>query len=667
MLHTRFVLSISDYIKGVSCANIVKYMTKEQKNQRREVTGTIRISGKGIGFIKSDSKNDIEVPGKFLSTALTGDTVKVVITSKRKGGPEIGEVVSIEKRAKRGFAGVLVEESGEFFLEASDPRMPFNILIPEKERNGAKAGDKIFVTIQKWTSRKKLPLGTVEKVLGKNGSHEAEMEGIILEKGFESSFPAKVEAEAKAIETKGIQDEITKRKDIRGKTTFTIDPADAKDFDDALSFVDLGNGKYEVGIHIADVAFFVRPGTELDKEAVQRATSVYLVDRTIPMLPEVLSNGLCSLNPHEDKLAFSAIFEIDETGKVSKEWFGRTVINSDKRFSYEEAQEVLNKGEGEFFKELSVLNSVAKNLTKARIKDGALLMEQDEVKFILDENGKPIDVYTKQRQDTNKLIEEFMLLANRRVAEFGTFDKSKKERLFIYRIHEDPDKDKMKDLINYLKLLGYDIPVTKGYVDPKEFNKLFDKLEGKSEKETIQTAVIRSMQKAVYSTKNRNGHYGLAFKYYTHFTSPIRRYPDVIAHRMLDIYLQGKSISKDKRAYYEDLAIHSSERERDAQEAERTSIKYKQVQYMADRIGKVFTGIVTGVTDWGIYVAEEKSRAEGMIKLRSLEGDYYTYDEKKRTVSGEKSNHIIRIGDKIKIKVLKADADEGVIDYELSK
>ncbi len=640
-------------------------MTEQKNSGTREKTGTIRINQRGVGFMRNDTKEGIEIPAGFLGLALNGDTVKVAITSKRKGGPEIGEVIEVIKSAKRGFSGKIIEEDGEYFLEASDARMPFNILIPKKDTNGAVPGDKVFVVISKWTSRKKLPMGIVEKVLGRHGEHNAEMEGIILEKGFESSFPASVEAEAKKIKEKGIQEEVKKRRDMRGTTTFTIDPIDAKDFDDALSFKKLGAGSYEVGIHIADVAFFVRPGTELDKEAFKRATSVYLVDRTIPMLPETLSNDLCSLNPNEDKLAFSAIFELDAKGNVLKEWFGRTIINSDKRFNYEEAQDILNKGEGIFFEELDILNKMAKELTKERVKAGALLMEQDEVKFKLDSNGVPIDVYTKTRQDTNKLIEEFMLLANRRVATWGAFDQNKKERIFIYRIHEDPDKDKIKDVVAFLKLLGYEVPIQKGYVDPREFNKLFAQLEGKSEKETVQTVVIRSMQKAIYSTKNTTGHYGLAFRYYTHFTSPIRRYPDVIAHRMLEIYLSGNTIQKEKRSMYEDMAVHSSERERDAQEAERTSIKYKQVEYMSVRIGQNFTGIVTGITEWGIYVAEEKSRAEGMIKLRDLTSDYYTYDEKKMMVSGKKSKHMIRIGDKLRIKVKKADPEEGVIDYEL--
>lgn len=639
--------------------------TRKDKNFRNEYTGIIKINQKGVGFLKGKSKEGIEVPSGFLGLALSGDTVKVLINSKRKNGPEVGEVAEIIKRAKKGFAGKIIKENGEYFLEASDPRMPFNILISEKEKNGAVEGDKVFVEITKWTSRKKPPMGKVLKVLGRHGEHNAEMEGIILEKGFESSFPKKVEEEAKNIKQRNYENEISKRRDLRGTKTFTIDPVDAKDFDDALSFRKINEDRFEVGVHIADVSFFVRPGTELDKEALERATSVYLVDRTIPMLPEILSNDLCSLNPNEDKFAFSAIFEIDRKGKVLKEWFGKTVIHSDKRFSYEEAQEVLNKGVGIFFEELSILNSIAKELTKERVKNGALLMEQDEVKFKLDKNGVPIDVYTKTRGDTNKMIEEFMLLANRRVAKWGSFDATKKERLFIYRIHEDPDKDKIKDVVAYLKLLGYDIPMNKGYVDPKEFNKLFAKLEGKSEKETVQSVVIRSMQKAVYSTKNTTGHYGLAFKYYTHFTSPIRRYPDIIAHRILEKYINGETIKKEKRSMYEDMAIHSSERERDAQEAERTSIKYKQVEYMSSRIGQKFTGIVTGITEWGIYASEEKSRAEGMIKLRDLTSDYYTYDEKNMLISGKENKHKIRIGDKLKIKVKKADIEEGVIDYEL--
>jgi len=641
------------------------HQSKKQKN--KEVIGTVRISQKGVGFMRGDTKEGIEIPAGFLGLALNGDTVKVIINSKRKGGPEIGEIVEVIKRSKSGFAGKLTKESNQYFVETSDPKMPFSILVEEKDLNGAKEGDKVFVTIEKWTSRKKIPIGKIEKVLGQHGEHNAEMEGIILEKGFESNFPKKIEMAAEKIKSWNLDDEIKKRKDIRGVLTFTIDPVDAKDFDDAISFREIKDGRWEVGIHIADVSFFVRPGTEIDKEALKRATSVYLVDRTIPMLPEILSNELCSLNPNEDKLTFSAIFELNEKGEVLKEWFGRTVIHSDKRFSYEEAQGVLDGGSGEFFKELNILNNIAKELTRSRIKAGAILMEQDEVKFKLDENGKPIDVFLKQRGDTNKMIEEFMLLTNRRVAEFGTFDQSKKERLFIYRIHQDPDKDKIKSLLEYLKLLGYELPSKKGYVDPKEFNNLFKALEEKPEKETVQSVVIRSMQKALYSTKNITGHYGLAFKYYTHFTSPIRRYPDIISHRMLDIYLSGGSISNDKRDYYEKMAMHSSDREKDAQEAERGSIKYKQIEYMSEKIGETLRGIVTGITDWGIYVAEEKSHAEGMIKLRDVQGDYYTYDEKNFMIVGEKTNHTIRIGDKIKIKVKKADKEEGVIDYEFAK
>jgi ribonuclease R len=640
--------------------------TKKTPKKVESKVGTIRISLKGVGYMRSEAKHGIEIPSGFLGTALHGDTVKVAITSKKKDGPEIGEVVEVVKRAKKGFAGKIIKEGGEYFLEASDPRMPFNILISDTDRAGAKVGDKVFVTLKNWTSRKKIPTGVVQKILGKHGEHEAEMQGIILEKGFDSSFPSNVESEAKRIKEVGFEEEIKNRTDLRNVTTFTIDPFDAKDFDDALSFKDLGDGKFEIGIHIADVSHFVRPNTELDKEALKRATSVYLVDRTIPMLPEILSNDLCSLNPNEDKLAFSAVFTLDENGTVHKEWFGKTIINSDKRFTYEEAQEILNKGEGVFFNELDTLNKIAKNLTKERIKAGALLMEQDEVKFVLNEEGKPIDVYTKARQDTNKLIEEFMLLANRRVAEYGAFDKNKKDRLFIYRVHEDPDKDKMKDLAAYLKLLGYDLPIHKGYVDPKELNKLLLHLEGKNEKDTVQSVVVRSMQKAIYSTKNRTGHYGLAFKYYTHFTSPIRRYPDIIAHRMLNEYLMGKNISFEKRDYYEKMAIHSSERERDAQEAERASIKYKQIEYMEEKIGEILSAVVTGITEWGIYASEEKSHSEGVIKLRDAEGDYYTYDEKNLLISGQKSKRIIRIGDKIKIKVKRADKEEGVIDYEFA-
>lgn len=649
-------------------------MNKKKAHSPKTMTGMIRISQRGTGYFrlpKTDTPEgqrpaatDAEISFNDLGTALHGDIVEVAISGKGRNGPT-AKVLSIKKRSKRGFAGELIMKKTESLLKPSDPRMYVEISIPEKFRNGAKPGDKIFVKIIKWTSMEHVPLGEVVKVLGKAGEHEAEMQGIILERGFDSSFPADVERDAEKLKKEGIhEDEIKRRRDMRGITTFTIDPEDAKDFDDALSFQKLENGKLEIGIHIADVSHYVRPGTALDREAIERATSVYLVDRTIPMLPEVLSNDLCSLNPNEDKLAMSAIFEMDMEGNISKEWFGKTIINSDKRFSYEGAQKVLDDKSGIFYEELDIMNKIAKKLTNERIKDGAILMETDEVKFKLDKFGKPLSVYIKQRGDTNKLIEEFMLLANRRVAKWGAQDSDKKDRVFIYRIHDEPDKEKIKALKAYLKLLGFDLRDKNGRVAPHEFNKLFKELEGRDERDTIQSVVIRSMQKAVYSTKNL-GHYGLAFEFYTHFTSPIRRYPDIIAHRLLETYLQGVKLPKEKMAFYQEQAEHSSLREVEAAEAERASIKYKQIEYMAERIGNIMDGVVTGITEFGMYIAEKTTRAEGLVKLRDMTDDYYTYDSAKFVLRGQKTGRMIRIGDNLKIKVKSADVERQQIDYVL--
>jgi ribonuclease R len=638
-------------------------------NKEKTFSGTIRVSQRGTGYFRlPEELKDAEINYEDLGTALHGDTVKIKLIpgKSRDGGPK-AKVLEILKRAKHGFAGELVQNGKDFALKATDPRMYTRISIPKQDSKNAKIGDKIFVTITKWTDMKRIPLGKVERILGKAGTHEAEMQGIILERGFESEFPRNVTEEAekiKQVSIKDIETEIKNRKDMRKVTTFTIDPDDAKDFDDALSFAKLENGHFEIGIHIADVSHYVVVGTALDKEALERATSVYLVDRTIPMLPEILSNDLCSLNPNEDKLTMSAVFEMDSNGNILKQWFGKTVINSNKRFTYENAQKVLDDKQGEFFEELDTLNKIAKRLNQQRIKDGAILMESDEIKFRLDENGKPISVYIKTRGDTNKLIEEFMLLANRHVARFGGKDIHDKDRVFIYRIHNEPDKEKIKTLKEYLKLLGYDLAEHKGVVKPYEFNRLFAELEGRAERDTIQTTVIRSMQKAIYSTKNL-GHYGLAFEFYTHFTSPIRRYPDIISHRLLFDYLQGKKIPKDKMMFYQKMSEHCSMREVEAAEAERASIKYKQMEYMSERIGQDFDGIITGINDWGMYVAEKTTRAEGVVRLRDILEDGFSYDEKNMMLVGQTSNKVMRIGDNVKIKLKNVNIEKQQIDYTL--
>lgn len=642
-------------------------MGKTEKDIKT-LTGVIRISLKGTGYIRVPEKDsdDVEIAFESLNTALNGDTVKVVITGKNRYKKPAGKVLEIIKRSKRGFAGALIQKDSEFLLKPSDPKMYTKIVINKEDLGGAKIGDKVFVTISKWDDTKRKPFGKVERVLGLAGTHEAEMQGIILERGFDSSFPPEVERDAEKLKSEGVSDaEIKKRRDMRGITTFTIDPADAKDFDDALSFEKLPNGNFEIGIHIADVSHYVVPNTQLDKEALERATSVYLVDRTIPMLPEVLSNDLCSLNPNEDKLTFGAVFEMDSGGQVLKKWFGKTVINSDKRFAYEEAQKTLDLGAGEYFEELDTLNKIAKKLTAERIRAGAITMETEEIKFKLDADGKPLSVYIKERGDTNKLIEEFMLLANKEVAKFGSKGEDNKERVFIYRIHAEPDEDKLAVLKEYLKLLGYTLNERRGVIPPEEFNKLFKELDGKNEKQSIQSLVIRSMQKAVYSTKNI-GHYGLAFPFYTHFTSPIRRYPDIIAHRLLQKYLNGEKVATDKASVYQKMAEHSTEREIEAAEAERASVKYKQVEYMSERVGQDFNGIVTGMTEWGVYVAEKTTRAEGFMRIKEMTPGNFTYDPKNFVLRDSNSSNIMRIGDEIRIRVKSVDIEKQTIDYTLA-
>jgi len=658
---------------------MLEYIKMKKKTKKLgEIEGIISISGKGVGYVRTkDQKNkddSIEIDHVFLNTALHGDTVKVLLhpvkTAKavHGAGPQkTGEVLEVLSRSKAGFAGVLEIEGGVYFLAPSDTRMYTDIIIPKDKLHGAKAGQKVFGRITLWQDPKKTPEGEIMEVLGQPGENDAEMKGIALEKGFTSNFPPQVEKEALALrsldEAGGKKEEIKKRRDFRQILTFTIDPEDAKDFDDALSFVELPGGRYEIGIHIADVSHYVRPGTELDREANRRGTSVYLVDRTIPMLPEIISNDLCSLNPEEDKLTMSAVFELDMNGKVHHEWFGKTIIHSDKRFSYEEAQKVLDQKGGVYYHELDVLNQIAKKLTKIRFAEGAISLDQDEVKFQLDEKGVPIKVFRKVRGDTNRLIEEFMLLANRKVAELIAKGNDK---VFVYRIHDNPNKEKMADLVFFLKKLGYNLPTKNGLVSSGALNDLIKHLEGREERDTIQTAIIRSMAKAVYSTKNI-GHYGLAFKYYTHFTSPIRRYPDTVVHRLLELYLSKKHISKDKWHEYETISNYSSQREKEAQEAERASIKYKQVEYMSSRIGEVYNGVITGVTDFGLFVEEKETKCEGLVRLKDLTDDFYLLNEKEMMIVGRKHKKIYRVGDKVKIKVAAANMNKKVIDYVFVK
>ncbi|MES2023703.1 MAG: ribonuclease R [Patescibacteria group bacterium] len=643
-------------------------MKKENKHKHNTLEGIISITSKGTGYVKIDgtkTKNgeDPEIDYKHLKTALHGDTVQIILHPKGKGR-QSAEVVKIISRAKIGFAGVLEKENSMFFLKPDDTKMYTDILIHDKNLNGAKIGQKVFVEITSWQDPRKAPEGKVVKILGRPGDNNVEMHAIALEKGFAAELPNKVNTEAEKIKQQGISEkDFVGRRDFRKILTFTIDPSDAKDFDDAISFLELAGGDVEVGVHIADVSHYVKIGSELDEEARERGTSVYLVDRTIPMLPEILSNDLCSLVPNKDRLTMSAVFTLDKNAQVKNEWFGRTVIHSKKRFSYEDAEESIKKSTAPLHKELLILNNLAKLLTKERFAKGAMSLEQEEVKFVLDEKGVPIKVIKKERGDSNKLIEEFMLLANRKVAE-KLAKATKKEGVFVYRIHDEPSKEKMEDLAFFLRSLGQKVSLKNGIIPSYEMNNILKNLTGKAEKDAVSRAMIRSMAKAIYSTKNI-GHYGLAFEYYTHFTSPIRRYPDVMVHRLLADYLSGKKISPNKFEEYEKLSRKSSDQEKRASDAERASIKYKQVEYMSSRIGKTFEGVISGITEWGVYVEELETKCEGLVRVRDLSDDFYVFNEKKMELIGEKKKKIYKLGGKVKIKVKSADLEKKTIDYVL--
>ncbi len=660
-------------------------MTYTKNTTSSPLTGIIRTTAKGMGFVEIEGqKDDIVIEPEFLNTALNGDVVEIQITGKtfetknvrhkqstqsQEGsfGRTAGQVVRIVNRAKIQFVGILLQEDGKYWLKGDDRKLYTKILIPQASQ--ADIGKKVLVKMNDWKKNEQFPTGEVIQVLGDKGTNETEIQSIILDRGIDTNFPHAVDQEAIEIEKTEkplLASEIAKRLDLRDRNTCTIDPVDAKDFDDALSLKPLPNGLFEVGVHIADVSHYVREGTALDIEGRKRAFSVYLVDRTIPMLPEVLSNDLCSLNPHEDKFAFSALFTMDMNGVVHDRTFAKTVINSKKRFSYESAQETLNNKSGELFTDLDTLNKISYKLREKKYAMGAIDFEQDEVKFKLDENGKPLGVYKKQRLDTHKLVEEFMLLANKEVAEFIYKKiKNKTESASIYRIHDLPDKERIQELSLFLQALGYYLPVKQGVVSSQDINKLLKSVEGKPEESLIKTATIRSMAKAIYSPKNI-GHFGLAFEYYTHFTSPIRRYPDLMIHRILENILEGnKKKVHDEFTLYSKISNHSTEKEIAAAEAERASIKYKQVEYMSDHVGETFNGSISGVTEWGIYIEEENTRCEGMCPLRELGNDFYVFNRKTYSIEGEKTKKKYRLGDKVTFRVMKADLDAKTLDYKI--
>ena len=629
------------------------------------ITGEVQLTLKGAGYIISEeSDEDVFVTQSNLKHALNGDTVKVYMYAKRRGRQPEGEVVEIIKKSKVNIVGVVDVSKNFAFMIANSRQMPYDVFIPLTKLKGAVNGDKVIVQITEWPEKYKNPFGEVVNVLGKPGENETEMHAILAEFDLPYEFDKKVEDAANEVSEIITEADYKERRDFRDISTFTIDPADAKDFDDALSIQKLKNGNWEVGVHIADVTHYIKKKSILEDEAYERATSVYLVDRVVPMIPEKLSNLVCSLRPNEEKLCYSIVFELDENADVLDQWIGRTVINSDKRFDYGEAQTIIEGGEGPFKEELLLLDSLAKKIRARRFKNGAISFERVEVKFDIDEKGKPLGVFFKEMKDSNQLIEEFMLLANKRVAEFiGKVAKGKKAKTFVYRVHDKPDPEKLAKFSHFIQRFGYSINTTGHKNITTSINELLDEVQGKKEQNVIETLAVRSMAKAVYSTKNV-GHYGLSFPHYSHFTSPIRRYPDMMVHRMLTSYMNGDE-SKNK-GKYEEMCKHVSEMERRAAEAERASIKYKQVEFMKDHIGDDFDGIISGVTEWGFYVELNESKCEGLVHIRELDDDYYFFDEDNYAIIGKRNKKTYQLGDPVKIKIVRADLEKKQLDYTLA-
>lgn len=637
---------------------------KYMMNLKVEIlTGRVDLANSKYAYIVSEEREeDVRVYTEHLQYAMDGDLVKVEVLPSVRGGRQEGVVVEVLERSRTEMVGVLELSKNFGFVVPDFKRTYFDVFVGERHLNEAQSGDKVLVRILEWPDKPgKNPTGEVIRVFGPAGEHEAEIHSIMAEFGLPFEFPETVEEEAESISDKITAAEIKKRRDFRDVTTFTIDPADAKDFDDALSIQKLENGNWEIGVHIADVTHYVHPRSILEKEAYHRATSVYLVDRTIPMLPERLSNGLCSLRPNEEKLTFSVVFELDEKGKLYDTWYGRTVIYSDRRFTYEEAQERIETGEGDFAEEVNILNKIAKKLQARRFKNGAISFETVEVKFRLDENGKPLSVYVKERKDAHKLIEEFMLLANKKVAEYVyKLGKGKKRPTMVYRTHGEPDPDKLSTFSVFARKFGYKVDVDADISN--ELNHLTAEIEGKPEQSVLQNLAIRTMAKAKYSTEPE-GHFGLAFDHYSHFTSPIRRYPDMMAHRLLQHYLDGGASAEKEE--YEERCRHSSEMEKRAADAERASIKYKQVEFMKDTIGNEYKGIVSGVTEWGIFVEIEENKCEGMVRLSSINDDYYELDADNYRIIGRQTKRIISFGDEVLVEVVSANLADRTIDLEL--
>lgn len=631
--------------------------------KKEYITGTVDMKSTGKAYVTPEKGGeDVFISANNTGQALHEDVVKVYLFPQRKNHKTEGQIVEVIERKKTDYVGVISISKQFGFLAPDSNKMPVEIFVPKDALNQAKNGQKVIVRITEWPEGSKNPFGEVIKVLGMPGDNNVEMQAILAEYNFPLQFPQEVEDEVNKIKPEISADEIAQRRDYRNILTITVDPADAKDFDDALSLRKLDNGHWEVGVHIADVAHYVREGSPTDVEAQDRGTSIYLVDRTIPMLPERLSNDLCSLRPDEEKLCFAAVFEMNEKAEIFNEWIGKTVIKSARRYAYEEVQTLIEGGEGQYKEEVLVLHELATRLREQRMKAGSINFHSEEVKFILDENGKPIDTYVKVQQESHMLIEDFMLLANRTVAEkIGKPQGRKKVKTFVYRIHDEPNPEKLNTFLQFIGKLGYSMNISSRQRLVKSYNDLFKAVEGKGEKNLVETIAIRTMAKAEYSTQNI-GHYGLAFPYYTHFTSPIRRYPDLIAHRLLERYLieNKDSVSADA---LEPVCKHASEMERRAAEMERESIKYKQAEYLSDKVGKVFEALISGVSKYGIFVELKQSKCEGMVRYSEMPGDYYYLDEDNYRVIGQSYGKVYRLGDPVTVQVKNVDLARKKLDF----